>query len=129
MARSYGSFGPDYTPKESGLGRFVAYDMPDFIGREAALKDRDTRPTRKLVPLIVETDVDIVGYKSVMLGEEAVGQVTSGAYCHWAGKSVAMAYVRSDLACDGAELKVGKACPARVTTVPLFDANGGRQRG
>lgn len=136
LEKGYGAFlrefRPDYTPKESGLDHFVAYDKPDFIGRKAALEDRDSRPARKLVPLVVETDVDVVGYESVMLGEEAVGQVTSGAYCHWAGKSVAMAYVRADLAIDGTEIAVlifGKACPARVTTAALFDGNGGRQRG
>jgi dimethylglycine dehydrogenase len=68
----------------------------------------------------------------VLKGEAAVGQVTSGGYAHWAGKSMAMAYVAAEHARDGAELSVlifGKACPAVVHTQPLFDANGGRQRG
>ena len=37
-------FSRDYTPTESGLARFVAYDKPGFIGREAALCDRETAP-------------------------------------------------------------------------------------
>ena len=57
--KAYGAFfrefRPDYTPMESGLDRFVAYDKPGFIGREAALKDRATAPKKKLVPLIVDT--------------------------------------------------------------------------
>jgi dimethylglycine dehydrogenase len=136
LEKAYGAFfrefRPDYTPVESGLDRFVAYDKPDFIGREAALRDRATPPKKRLVPLIVETDVEVVGYESVLKGEAAVGQVTSGGYAHWAGKSMAMAYVAAEHARDGAELSVlifGKACPAVVHTQPLFDANGGRQRG
>ncbi|GAB4167936.1 MAG: FAD-dependent oxidoreductase [Thalassobaculales bacterium] len=136
LEKGYGAFfrefRPDYTPMESGLDRFVAYDKPDFIGREAALADRGTPPKKKLVPLIVDTEVEVVGYESVMAGQSAVGQVTSGGYAHWAGCSVAMAYVRSDLAEDGQELSVlifGRECPARVRLAPLFDANGGRQRG
>ncbi len=136
LEKAYGAFfrefRPDYTPMESGLDRFVAYDKPDFIGREAALKDRATPPAKKLVPLIVDTEVEVVGYESVLKGDDAIGQVTSGGYAHWAGKSMAMAYVKPELAKDGEKLSVlifGKACPAVVATQPLFDANGGRQRG
>jgi dimethylglycine dehydrogenase len=136
LEKGYGAFfrefRPDYTPMESGLDRFVAYDKPDFVGRAAALKDRDTPPKKKLVPLIVDTDVEVVGYESVMKGAEAVGQVTSGGFAHWADRSMAMAYVRADLARDGEQLSItifGQDKTATVATTPLFDANGGRQRG
>ena len=136
LEKGYGAFfrefRPDYTPMESGLDRFVAYDKPDFVGRAAALRDRDTPPKKKLVPLLVDTDVEVVGYESVMKGSEAVGQVTSGGFAHWADRSVAMAYVRSDLARDGEMLSItifGQDKMATVATTPLFDANGGRQRG
>ena len=53
LEKGYGAFfrefRPDYTPKESGLDRFVAYEKGEFIGRAAALKDRETAPSRKLV--------------------------------------------------------------------------------
>jgi dimethylglycine dehydrogenase len=136
LEKGYGAFfrefRPDYTPMESGLDRFVAYDKPDFVGRAAARADRDTPPKRRLVTLIVDTPVEVVGYESVMKGDEAVGQVTSGGFAHWADKSIAMAYVRSDLARDGVTLSItifGQDRIATVATTPLFDANGGRQRG
>ncbi len=136
LEKAYGAFfrefRPDYTPMESGLDRFVAYDKADFIGKAAALADRAAAPKKKLVPLIVETEVEVVGYESVLKGDAAVGQVTSGGYAHWAGKSMAMAYVASEHAKDGERLAIlifGKACPATVSLTPLFDANGGRQRG
>jgi dimethylglycine dehydrogenase len=136
LEKGYGAFfrefRPDYTPMEAGLERFVAYDKADFIGRAAALEDRATPPKKKLVPLLVDTDVEVVGYESVVKDGEAVGQVTSGGYAHWAEKSVAMAYVRADLAKDGEKLSVmifGQDRPAVVAMTPLFDANGGRQRG
>ena len=136
LEKAYGAFlrefRADYTPCESGLDRFVAYDKPSFIGRAAALADRDTQPARKLVPLIVDTNVEVVGYESILKNGEAVGQVTSGGYAHWAGKSIAMGYIRSDLARDGETFTIGifgKDRPARIHTTPLFDANGGRQRG
>ena len=96
------------------------------------MTERSRLVPKKLVPLIVDSDVDVVGYESVMKGSEAVGQVTSGGFAHWADKSIAMAYVRSDLARDGEQLSItifGQDKSATVHTTPLFDANGGRQRG
>jgi dimethylglycine dehydrogenase len=136
LEKGYGAFfreyRPDYTPKEAGLDRFVAYDKPQFVGRAAALEDRATTPAKKLVTLIVDTDTEVVGYESILKGSEAVGQVTSGGYAHWAGKSMAMGYVKSEFAKDGEVFTIaifGEDKRARVQLTPLFDANGGRQRG
>ena len=137
LEKGYGAFlrefRSDYTPTESGLGRFVAYDKADFIGREAALNDRATRPTKRLVTLVVDAnDADAVGYETILKDDRAVGQVTSGGYAHWAKKSIAMGYVRSDLAKDDETFVIGlfgDDCPARIHMTPLFDPNGGRQRG
>jgi dimethylglycine dehydrogenase len=136
LEKGYGAFfreyRPDYTPKEAGLDRFIAYDKPDFVGRAAALEDRASKVAKKLVTLVVDTDTEVVGYESILKDGEAVGQVTSGGYAHWAGKSMAMGYVRSDLARDGEEFTIaifGEDKRARVQPAPLFDANGGRQRG
>ncbi len=136
LEKAYGAFfrefRPDYTPMESGLDKFVAYDKPvNFIGKAAALADRARAPDKKLVPLVVDTDTEVVGYESIMAGDRPVGQVTSGGYAHWAGKSIAMGYVNTKYAKDGTELSIlifGEQRIARVTLTPLFDANGGRQR-
>lgn len=136
LEKGYGAFlrefRADYTPIESGLDRFVAYEKPDFIGRAAALEDRATPPARRLVPLVVETDVEVVGYESIVRNGGAVGQVTSGGYAHWAGKSMAMGYVETAFAKDGESFTIdifGESRHATVRMAPLFDPNGGRQRG
>ncbi len=136
LEKSYGAFlrefRPDYTPMESGLDRFVAYDKPDFIGKAAALADRAAAPSRRLVPMIVDSDVEVVGYETILRGGKSVGQVTSGGYAHWAGKSMAMGYVDTEHARDGESFEIQifeKTRPARIHMTPLFDANGGRQRG
>ena len=137
LEKGYGAFlrefRSDYTPMETGLSRFVHYDKPDFIGRAAALKDRASPPAKRLVTLIVDaSDAEVSGYESIMKDGKAVGQVTSGGYAHWAGKSVAMGYVRSDQANDGETFVIGiigDDRPAQIRTTPLFDPDGGRQRG
>ena len=137
LEKGYGAFlrefRSDYTPKESGLSRFIAYDKGDFIGRAAAIDDRAAPPAKKLITLIVDANgADAAGYESILKDGQPVGQVTSGGFAHWAGKSIAMGYVRSDLAMEGERFVIGilgDDCPARIQTAPLFDPDGGRQRG
>lgn len=47
---------PIYGPMEGAMERFVAYDKPGFIGRDAALAERDTGPRLRRVSLIVDAD-------------------------------------------------------------------------
>jgi hypothetical protein len=112
---------------ETGLSRFVHYGKPDFIGREAALADRAAPPTKKLVTLVVDAnDAEVSGYESILKDGKAVGQVTSGGYAHWAGKSVAMGYVQADLANDGENFVIGSSATIgpRDPGAPLFDPDG-----
>ncbi len=84
------------------------------------------------MPLVVDTDVEVVGYESILKDGQSVGQVTSGGYAHWAGHSMAMGYVDAAHATDGAQFEIQifeQVRPARIHMTPLFDANGGRQRG
>jgi len=67
------NFPPDYTPRMAGLDRFIAYDRPNFIGREAAIRDRETAPKRRLVTLAVaSTDADAAGYEPIVLRGDLV---------------------------------------------------------
>lgn len=47
---------PIYGPMEGAMERFVAYDKPGFIGRDAALTERDTGPRMRRVSLIIDAD-------------------------------------------------------------------------
>jgi dimethylglycine dehydrogenase len=136
LEKGYGAFlrefRADYTPVEAGLDRYVAYDKPDFIGRRAALEDRARPPARRLVAMVVDTDVEVVGYESIIRDGRAVGQVTSGGFAHWAGRSMAMGYVEAALAKDGESFTIdifGESRRATVRLEPLFDPEGTRQRG
>ncbi|MGQ0676165.1 MAG: GcvT family protein [Rhodospirillales bacterium] len=137
LEKGYGAFfrefRPDYTPLEAGLDRFVAHDKPEFVGKAAAAQEWGKPPERKLVTMMVDAnDADVVGYEAILRDGKAVGQVTSGGYAHWAQKSVALGYVKPEYARDGQQLKIdilGEERAAVVQTTPLFDANGGRQRG
>lgn len=126
-------FSRDYTPRMSGLHRFVDYAKPEFIGREPALKDRDSVPTKRLVTIAVEAiDADAVGYEPIWLGSELVGFVTSGGYGHCVDMSLAMGYLNTSVPSDVQDkLSVtilGERRKCRVLTEPPVDPSGVRMR-
>jgi dimethylglycine dehydrogenase len=136
LEKSFGiwsrEFSPDYTPRMAGLDRFLAYDRPNFIGREAAIRDRDTAPKRRLVTLAVtSTDADAAGYEPIVLRGDLVGFVTSGGYGHSVRTSLALGYVSAEVSDTEQELSVtilGEPCSCRILSEPSIDASGSRMK-
>jgi dimethylglycine dehydrogenase len=136
LEKSFGTWAreyrPIYTPFEAGLDRFLALDKGDFIGREAARKDRDGAPKRKLITLVVDdAGVDAIGDEPVWHDGKVVGWVTSGGYAHHSAKSVALGYVETACAeaMNGFEVEIiGNRRPAKRSAKPLFDPQGARMR-
>jgi len=132
LEKGYGSFQkdfrPDYTAAETGLERFVDFAKADFVGRAAALAERAAGPKRRFVILEVEArDADVIGYESIMKDGAAVGYVTSGAFGHCVGKSLAAGYLPSALVRDGARFEIdilGELRAATVRLEPLYDPQG-----
>jgi len=136
LEKAYGSFNkdfrPDYTAGETGLDRFVDLGKADFAGREAVRAERAAGPKRRFVVLEVAAhDADVVGYESILKEGTAVGYVTSGAFGHCVGKSLAAGYIPSALARDGERFAIdilGELCPATVRLTSLYDPQGLRLR-
>jgi dimethylglycine dehydrogenase len=136
LEKGYGSFNkdfrPDYTPGETGLDAFVDVAKPGFAGRDAVLAEREAGPRKRFAVLEVETDIDVIGYEPILKDGAVVGHVTSGGFGHHVQKSIALGYVRADLAEDGARFAIdilGEDRPAVLRKAPLHDPNGGRLRG
>lgn len=122
----------EYTPLDAGMERFVKFDNRDFIGREALLAQRDEGPAYALVCLEVEAeDADAYGREPVFDGDAVVGMVSSGAYGHTVGKSLALAFVPPRLAQAGKELAVeilNTRCKAKVLAEAPHDPGNERLR-
>ncbi|MDH3667208.1 MAG: FAD-dependent oxidoreductase [Paracoccaceae bacterium] len=122
-----------YTPGETGMDRWIDWEKADFTGKQAALAERETGPKQTLVTLEVDCpDADAAGYEPVWAQGRRVGFVTSGAYGHCVGQSLAMALVEPGMAAPGTELSVhvvGVECPARVIAPSPYDPKGARMRG
>jgi heterotetrameric sarcosine oxidase gamma subunit len=123
---------PDYTPYEAGLGRFVALDKGNFVGRDALVSR--TEPERSLTCLVVDTDdADAHPYAPVYEpGAPApLTYVMSSGYGHTVGASLAFAYLPRARTADGTQLEVeilGARRRARVVEQALYDPAGARQR-
>ncbi|MEW6633677.1 MAG: FAD-dependent oxidoreductase [Pseudomonadota bacterium] len=129
LEKSFGiwsrEFTQGYTPGQTGLDRFIAFDKGDFIGREAALKEREAGVSRRIVTLEIDAvDADASGFEPVWHKGRRVGFVTSGGYGYTIGKSVALALLDGDFAGEGTELSVhivGVERPARVIAASPYD--------
>ncbi len=137
LEKSFGiwsaEFTQGYTPGMTGMDRWIDWSK-DFIGKEAALKERDgDGPARLLVTLEIDAeDADASGYEPIWQGGAKVGIVTSGGYGHTIGKSLAMALVDRAHAAEGTELSVhvvGVERAAKVIAPSPHDPTGRAMRG
>lgn len=137
LEKGYGiwsaEFRQDRTAGMSGLDRFVAFDKGEFIGATAARREREEGSTERLVLLEIDAeDADAAQDDGVWIEDRRVGFVTSGAYGHHVGMSLALAYVDSLVAMARPELTVfvvGEPRAARILPEPPYDPTGARLRG
>ncbi|MCE9645511.1 MAG: FAD-dependent oxidoreductase [Chloroflexi bacterium] len=134
LEKSYGiwsaEFTQGYTPGMSYLKDFIPFDKGDFIGREAALKEKVTGAAQTLVALQVDSiDADAPVYAPVKSNGKVVGFITSSAYGHFVKESLALAYVEKEFV--DADLTVdviGEAKQAIVLKEPAYDPKGEKLR-
>lgn len=138
LEKSFGSwlreYKPDFMPVETGMDRFISYKKPtDFIGKEAALKDKEQGAIRKLCTFIVDAvDSDAVADEPIWYNDEVVGFITSGGYAHYSKKSVAIGFLPIELIEEGRKVEIeilGERRPAVLFTETLFDPDNLKMRG
>ncbi|MEL7213708.1 MAG: FAD-dependent oxidoreductase [Pseudomonadota bacterium] len=137
LEKSYGiwsaEFTQGYTARQTAMDRWIDFEKQGFIGRDAALAERDGEgPAQVQVTLEVDAlDADASGYEPIWKDGEKVGFVTSGGYGHTLGKSLAMALVNRDCAAEGTDLTlhvVGVERPAKVIAPSPYDPAGKAMR-
>jgi len=98
----------DTDPYEAGLDDCVRLEKSvEFVGREALRRLMADGPRRRLVVLTVDTDdVDATGNETVWYGDRAVGHTTSGAYGATVKRSLAFAYLPTEITHPGTEVNV-----------------------
>ena len=110
-------------PFTAGLGFAVKLGKGEFIGREtlAAAKARTDR--RKRVGLEFAGKRIAREGTPLLVGDRAVGTITSGTFSPTLGRPIAMAYVDADVAAVGTPIDAdlrGKREPATVVKLPFY---------
>ncbi len=122
---------PDFTAAESDMDSFINWSK-EFIGKQAALKNKELLPSKKLVTMIIESkDIDVSNDEAILKDGKCVGYVTSGGFAHYVGKSIALGYVPHEMSADGTTLEVeinGVFYPAQVIQNALYDPRGLKMR-
>lgn len=121
----YGNeLGRSTNPFEAGLGGVVSFKKSEqFVGRAMLEAARAAEPQRVLVGLRgTGRRAARAGY-AVMMGDEVVGEVTSGLLSPTLELPIALAYVRPECAEPGTALDVdlrGKPQPFEVVALPFY---------
>lgn len=131
MEKKYPLYGldltDDTTPIEAGIGWTIRFGKGAFSGRAALERQHREGPSRKLVVLrFKDLAPDVaIGDPVGVTGSEAVGRVTSVEKGYTVGAALAMTYLPSAHAVDGAAVmvrtKAGASAAARVMLQAPYD--------
>lgn len=135
VEKGYGSWGrdysPEYWPQETGLAGLIKMDK-EFLNKAAYAAIAAKPPREVLRTLSIEvTDADATGNEPIFdLSGNPAGKVSSGAFGYHVGQSLALAYLRPDIAASTPldVMILGRPHRAKVLAGPAFDADGKRLR-
>lgn len=113
--------GPGITSLQAGLSWVVAWNKPTFVGRDAALAERDRGIVRRLVGIVTDGRRPARAGCAISIDGAVVGEVTSGNFSPVLGHGIALGFVPPDTP-EGAAVIVdvrGKDLPGRVASTPF----------
>ncbi len=110
------------SPIEAGLGWIVDFDK-EFIGRDVLLRQKEEKPTRRLVCLELEGKVFPRHGYDILVDGRTAGKVTSGTFSPSLKRPIALGYVPLSCSRPGAVVEVAirdKKFPATVVKPPFY---------
>ena len=142
MEKGYRSWGHDIsdedTPLEAGLGFIVKLGKGvDFIGRDALLRQREARLTKRMVQVALDDPEPLLYHNEPIWRDgKLVGRTTSGAYGHHLGRAIALGYLHDDAGVDAEYVRSGRyeievagvRHAAKASLDPLYDPKSLRIR-
>jgi sarcosine oxidase subunit alpha len=125
------------TPDDLGMGRMVAKNKPDFIGKRSLAMADMTRDGRKQLVGLLAEDIDvkldegaqIVAQEKPATGTSAIGHVTSSYWSPTLQRGFAMALVQAGRSRMGARVHVTTmdgTRPAQIVEPIFYDKEGKR---
>ncbi|HJF30575.1 MAG TPA: glycine cleavage system aminomethyltransferase GcvT [Sporosarcina psychrophila] len=114
----------DISPLETGLGFVVKLNKEvDFLGKEALASQKENGIPRKLVGVeMIDKGIPRTGYK-VFLGEEQIGEVTTGTQSPTLKKNIGFALLNNEHTAEGTEIDIeirNKRLKAVIIATPFY---------
>ena len=138
IEKGFRHFGHDITCEdhvlEAGLGFAVKTDKPDFIGRDAVLKKKETGLNTRLVQFkLADAEPLLYHNEPILRNGDIVGYLCSGGYGHTLGAAIGMGYVpcegetAAEVLASSYEIDVaGVRVKADVSLRPMYDPKSER---
>jgi aminomethyltransferase len=113
--------GAGITSLQAGLGWVVAWSKPTFVGRDAAIAERDRGVTRRLVGISTDGRRPARAGCAISIDGSMVGEVTSGNFSPVLGHGIALGFVPPDTPAGTAVVVDvrGKDLAGRVAATPF----------
>ena len=115
----------EISPVMAGLSMFCKFDKPEFIGKDALLKQKTEGVERRVIGIeLKDKAIPRHGYSVLNMDGEQVGEVTTGYHTISSDKSVCMALVDSRYAKLGTPLQIQirkKVFPGVVVKKRFYD--------
>ncbi|MFH2035806.1 MAG: glycine cleavage system aminomethyltransferase GcvT [Candidatus Zixiibacteriota bacterium] len=111
------------TPIEAGLGWIVSFDKGDFIARDILKRQKDEKPTRRLICLELKGRAFPRHGYDIIADGETVGQVTSGTFSPSLQQPIALGYLPLPLTKIGNKVDIkirDKLFPAEIVKPPFY---------
>ena len=114
----------DISPLEAGLGFVVKLKKEeDFLGKEALASQKENGVPRKLVGLeMIDKGIPRTGYK-VFIGDEEIGEVTTGTQSPTLKKNIGFALLKSEHTDIGTAVEIevrNKRLKAEIIATPFY---------
>ncbi|MFV0415337.1 MAG: glycine cleavage system aminomethyltransferase GcvT [Chthoniobacterales bacterium] len=115
---------PERTPMEAGLGFFVDFEKPSFIGHERLREQKENGLTARLIGLkMLGKAPPLRPHYAVFQGDRQIGETSSGALSQTLGQGIAFAYLPTETARIGSEVEIdirGRRYPACLTKKQFY---------
>jgi 4-methylaminobutanoate oxidase (formaldehyde-forming) len=143
LEKGYRDFAVDIdntdTPLQAGLGFVVDFTKPDFIGRDALLRQRAAGPlTKRILPFRLDDPEPLLfGNEPILCDGRDVGIIRAGAFGPTLGCSVGLGAIEHPGGITADILKShrweidvhDRRIPATPSLTPFYDPQGERVRG
>ncbi|MBI4368072.1 MAG: glycine cleavage system aminomethyltransferase GcvT [Candidatus Omnitrophica bacterium] len=111
------------TPLEAGLNWTIGWSKQDFLGKQALSDERSQGSKRKLIGFELNDRGIAREGCPILIGNQPVGQVTSGTFSPTLKRSIGLGYVPSQHAQVGQEIVIeirGKLSHAKIVKTPFY---------